>query len=196
MIGSVFGEVIAEREDKVLVETKDGLGYWVFTNKKNENLEKVRYYTAHIPKENQEDLYGFLSLEELDFFNHLLSVKGVGPKAALKILKELSVVKGVELILNKNTAELEKIKGISKKCAQQICLDLPSKLSKLFIKNPLQKDQLENSNVFQDVLDAALEMGIETRKVELLLAEMSLSSVKGKTSEELLKEVLSKVYVN
>src|SRR3989338_1411815 len=116
MIGSIKGKIILKTEKFILVETK-GVGYKINvspeilskTHKKNEEI--FLFVHSHV-REDMFDLYGFLSLEELEFFEMLLNVSGIGPKSALTILNIANIETLRKAIGTGDTSYLTKISGI------------------------------------------------------------------------------------
>ena len=76
------------------------------------------------------DLFGFATEEEKDFFIMLLSVSGVGPKAALSVLSELSPSALATAILSSDVRKITAAQGVGPKMAQRICLELKDKIAK------------------------------------------------------------------
>jgi Holliday junction DNA helicase RuvA len=92
--------------------------------------EKVKLYTYLAVREDGVELFGFLSLEERECFNKLITVSGVGPKAAMSIL---SIMTADELSLAISTGDVKaisKASGIGKKTAERIVVDLRDKVSR------------------------------------------------------------------
>lgn len=132
MIAFLEGKIILKKEKFAIIET-GGVGYKVFLNRQTLlNLpqigEAVKLFTYHNIKEDASDLYGFLTYDELDFFEVLNDIHGVGPKAAL----EISVLGPLEKIRDKILAQDEKlfagIPGIGAKRASSIILELTGKI--------------------------------------------------------------------
>lgn len=92
--------------------------------------DTVRLYTFEIVREDCFDLYGFATLEEKRCFEMLLSVSGVGPKAALGILSSNTPDTLSMAIISGNEKALTVVPGIGKKMAQRILLELKDKISK------------------------------------------------------------------
>ena len=88
-------------------------------------------------REDAVELFGFADKNELNCFQMLLTVSGVGPKAALSILSDLTPNKFALLVASGDSAALTKVKGIGKKSAERIVLDLKDKLLKA---NPLLQE--------------------------------------------------------
>ena len=95
-----------------------------------ETSKKARLYTYCYIKEDTFDIYGFFDLSEKRCFEHLLSVSGVGPKAALSILSSATPESLALAIVNDDDTALTIAPGIGKKLAQRIILELKDKVSK------------------------------------------------------------------
>jgi len=137
-----------------------GLGYRVFLSEKNLNNLKIGQITSfclynHI-KEDANDLYGFLSWDELEMFSLLLSVSGVGPKSALGILSLSSINDIQTAVLSNNSELLTKVAGIGKKTAARLVLELKNKLDNF---NLSSDDNLKNNLLLNDELDALMSLG-------------------------------------
>jgi len=132
MISYLSGKIILKRDKFGIVEA-GGVGYKVFLNRQTllslpQTGEPVKLFTFHNIKEDVSDLYGFLTYEELEFFEVLNDIHGVGPKAAL----EISVLGPLEKIKDRILAQDEKlfagIPGIGSKRASSIILELTGKI--------------------------------------------------------------------
>lgn len=134
MIGHLTGTV-SRRGDKGVVLDVNGVGYrvWV-TLEKLKQLKagaKATLYTHLAVRENALDLYGFGEPRELEFFELLLSVSGIGPKSALGILSLAPPETLEKAILAADAAYLTKVSGVGKKSAEKIVLELKDKLGGL-----------------------------------------------------------------
>jgi Holliday junction DNA helicase RuvA len=132
MIGSLEG-VLAQRGEDSLILDVHGVGYLVTVGGHTLTElprpgERLRLYTYTYVREDALGLFGFLRPEELTFFKLLLSVKGIGPKAALAILSraELRVLK--RAVLQEDAALLATVPGIGPKTAARVVLELKGKL--------------------------------------------------------------------
>ena len=88
----------------------------------------MTFYTYVYVREDIFDVYGFVSNDELSMFHHLLSVSGVGPKAALAILSVVTPSQLVLAVLTDDTKALTKASGVGAKVAQRVILELKGKL--------------------------------------------------------------------
>ena len=109
-----------------------GVGYFLFlTNTTLSNIftgKEVVFYTHHAVRENSEDLYGFDSQEEKDFFYLLLSISGIGPKSAIGVLNAAPIETIKEGVATGDASHLTKVSGIGKKSAEKIILELKDKI--------------------------------------------------------------------
>ncbi len=132
MIGQLTGAV-AHIDNRFLILNVSGVGYKVFASpdtllKAKNNPEKLTIWTHLIVREDVLDLYGFLSKVELDFFELLISISGVGPRGALSILSLADPDTLKQAIASGNTSYLTQVSGIGRKIAEKIVLELRDKI--------------------------------------------------------------------
>ncbi len=131
MISYLKGKII-EKDLKSVVLDVSGIGYKIYTKTASLNKGKDTEFWTHLAvKENALDLYGFSKKEELDFFELLLSVSGIGPKSAIAILSMASLSNLRKAIATGDTGHLTKVSGIGKKNAEKIVLELKDKIQDL-----------------------------------------------------------------
>jgi Holliday junction DNA helicase RuvA len=144
MIGSIRGKIILKKEKFLIIETT-GVGYKINvspdllskTKKIGEPARNASHSDAggeislfihtHV-REDALDLYGFLDYQELEFFEMLINVSGIGPKGALAILGITSIETLKNAIGTGDTSYLTKISGIGKKTAEKIVIELRDKV--------------------------------------------------------------------
>lgn len=118
-----------------LVLNVHGVGYLVFVTggllAHVRTGQEITLFTHHAVRETASDLYGFLTKEELGFFELLLTVSGIGPKSALAILNTASIETIREGVQTGDASHLTKVAGIGKKSAEKIVLELKDKLGSL-----------------------------------------------------------------
>lgn len=107
------------------------------------SLEKVKLYTYLNVKEDALDLYGFANEQEKLFFTLLISISGVGPKAATAILSELRPDEFASCVMTSNVKAITKAQGIGTKTAQRICLELKDKIAKTKIDTGTFEDSTD-----------------------------------------------------
>lgn len=141
MIFSLSG-TLALKTDAFIVVDCNGVGYQVFIPytviaSLPSQGETLDIYTFHAIREDSQQLFGFMTIEDREFFVLLTSVSGVGPKVGLKIMSEMTSDQLVHAILSGNIAALTQISGVGKKMAERLIIELKDKLSKLdFVRLP------------------------------------------------------------
>lgn len=131
MIGSLRGPVTHVGIDHVLVEL-GGIGYRVVVSPAN--LARLRpgseahLFTHHLVREDQEALFGFAKVEELAFFELLMTVTGVGPRLALAITAAHPVTKLQLAIVTDDVDVFTSVSGVGRKTAQRVILELKEKV--------------------------------------------------------------------
>ena len=132
MLASVEGSVGAVTPDSVVIEV-GGLGYRVFTPPSviaaAATGRPLKLHTFHLVREDQQALYGFRTVEELGFFNLLLTVTGVGPKVALAIVGSRPTPDLQLAIMQQDQAVLVSIPGIGRKLAERVIFELKEKVA-------------------------------------------------------------------
>ncbi len=156
MIGSLEGK-IESAIDKYMIINVNGVGYKIFISVNLfKNLpkkgEKVKLYTYLYVRENIMDLYGFLKQEELEFFELLVSISGIGPKGALAILTVASIKTLKRAIISEESEILTKVSGIGRKMAEKVVLELKNKIGDVSIDG--EKISYDN-----EAIDALVALG-------------------------------------
>lgn len=133
MIYSVRGKLIHTENSAAVVEC-GGVGYLCQTTYNTLRTLKlnteVTLYTYLNVREDAVDLFGFATQSELATFKTLISVSGVGPKAGLSVLSELTAEQVAMAIATDDIKTITRAQGIGKKIAQRIILELKDKLAK------------------------------------------------------------------
>lgn len=131
MIAHLIGTVTEKFETSIILDV-NGVGYELSIptpDAEKINLEnQVKFYTYHSIRENSEDLFGFSSLAAKKLFQMLISVNGVGPKAAMAILSLGTPEEVRNAIANTDAAFVSKAAGVGKKSAERIIVDLRDKV--------------------------------------------------------------------
>jgi len=130
----IRGRLEYKNNDFLIVES-NGVGYRIFTSLSTisgigEIGQEVKVYTYLYVREDVISLYGFLTQEELNVFELLISVSGVGPKAAVSVLSAISPSRFSLAVITDDVKTLTKAQGIGKKIAQRIILELKDKIKK------------------------------------------------------------------
>lgn len=133
MIAFIRGEAVSFGENSVVLEN-NGVGYEIYAS--NTTLVKIKQGSAfvclHTYLNVRDDglfLYGFYSKEEKNMFLKLITISGVGPKAALGILSGIELNELMAAILSSDIKALSKVKGVGKKTAERIILELREEIN-------------------------------------------------------------------
>ena len=145
--------------------------------------DNVKLYTYMAVREDGVELYGFSSVEELDAYKLLITVSGVGPKAATAILSQLTPQRLTVAILNDDKKSIAQANGIGPKTAARIILELKDKLTKL----PLSDDSdsistnditsFASSNNRSDALEALIALGYSRSEANNVLKTINTASM-------------------
>ena len=190
MIGYIKGKVLYTVDNVVVIEN-NGIGYEVscsssaFAKLVNDNQGEV--YTYMAVREDGVNLYGFISPEEKSMFLKLLTVTGVGPKMAVGILSNMSLDNLAIMIATSDVKGLSKVKGLGKKTAERIILELREKISALDVGEVKSSmpTVAEHVEIDEDAVIALMSLGFNRTE-----------SIKGveeayKNGAENIQEVLS-----
>lgn len=187
MISHLIG-VAAFSGDRFIVLDVSGIGYRVNTTLESvrqagKESGAVRFFTHLAVRENAMDLYGFLTRAELEFFELLITVSGIGPKTALGIMNVAPIETLLTGISAGDASYLTKVSGIGAKNAQKIVLELKDKIGNVegIGATSAMKDESE-------VLEAIQALGYSLRD-----AREALKNAPGKAEggvQEKIKEVL------
>lgn len=134
MISFLRGQIIHKASNYFILETGN-IGYQVFASENFLNSLKVgegkEVFTYHQVKEDASDLYGFNSSDDLELFEMLISVSGVGPKSALGVMNIATSDDIKDSIIRGDANLLTKVSGIGKKTAERLVLELKNKVVRL-----------------------------------------------------------------
>ncbi len=178
MISFIKGSVEVLKDGIILIEN-NGIGYKVNVSERSyvylcKNNQNVKIYTFMNVKEGEISLFGFLTLEELQLFEMLITVSGVGPKGSMALLNVMSPKEIVSAIITSDIKVLSSGQGIGKKIAQRIALELKDKvdiLDTMGIETKTVKD-IEENNTTKETLEALVTLGFT--KQEILKAISSI----------------------
>lgn len=184
MISLLKGKVELKTEKFVIV-CVNGIGYRVFCSSSVLAVihpeDEIRLFCHLYVREDAMDLYGFLTKEELDFFELLITISGVGPKVALGILSIAPVGKIKEAIAGDKEEFLTRVSGIGTKVAKKVILELKDKLSKIGEGGgKMVDDEIE-------AIDALVGLGYREKEAREMLRKIS-KDIKG--VENIVREAL------
>src|SRR5262250_2395007 len=173
MIGQLRGRLTDKRPNQVMVDV-GGVGYLVavplssYAALGELHTEVTLLIHTHV-REDVFSLYGFLSSREKHFFEMLISVSGIGPSLALRILSGMTVEELVPAIRSGDIARLSKTPGVGRKTAERMVVELKDKLEAVTITEEKQPES--PAGVEADVISALSNLGYDSRTAESAVAE-------------------------
>jgi len=170
-----------------LILDVNGIGYKIYLKTENSKLkidEILELFIYNHIREDRQELYGFLKMEELQMFELLISVNGVGPKMAMNILSQVGSDKLKSAIINGDSMIFTTISGVGKKIAAKIIIELKNKIGGL---DDINLNQVMGGD--NDLTDALCSLGYSKSEIFAFIKEIPENA---KTTEEKVKWVLKK----
>lgn len=194
MIAYLTGQ-FAHKTPAVVYIDVNGVGYEVnislHTYSAIQQKEKGMLFTYLQVKEDSHTLFGFADMEEKQLFIRLIGISGVGATTARMMLSALKPEEITRAIVQSNTRLLESIKGIGKKTAERIVLELRDKLGKMEAA-PVMGAALTVDSREQDTLQALTALGIPRQTAETAVRKV-MGSAEGLDLEQLIKKALQSI---
>ncbi|EEI83594.1 Holliday junction branch migration protein RuvA [Anaerococcus tetradius] len=194
MISYIIGHVRNIDEESFIIENNN-IGYLIYSSLATlSNLEinsEYKIYTSMQVREDDISLFGFFTKDELEMFSLLTSVSTIGPKTAMGILSSISVNEIKTAVVNNDIDKLTLAKGIGKKSASRIILELVDKVKKMSfvpVENIKQDDMLNED--FEVAKEALLNLGYQKNDVDRVLSELKDTDL---SLEGLVKESLKRL---
>lgn len=173
----------------------NGLGYEVNislnTYAQIQHKEEGQLYTYLQVKEDGHTLFGFFDKSEKELFVQLISVSGIGAATARMMLSHMKPEEITRAILQGNVKLLESIKGIGKKTAERLALELRDKVGKT--GGDVSSTSLQGNSLQQDALNALIALGISKSQAELSLQKINSTEPGVTNLEELIKKALKSI---
>ena len=190
----IKGKPAVKGQNYVVVDVH-GVGYMIYTSLTSldgisTDEKEITMYTHFIVREDSQELYGFTSSEEKNVFESLISVSGVGPKAAVSILSVVTPSEFARAVITDNVKAITKAQGVGPKIAKRIILELREKMKNADLD--LAADDNDTAVVIKaddtrsDAASALVALGYSRDE-----AIKAVSAVEGELSvEELIKKAL------
>lgn len=190
MIRFIRGLVYSFTNDHVIIDN-NGIGYFIFFSHPEKLIlgQEILIYTYQHFREDGTVLYGFLSKEELNLFEKLIGVKGLGPKTAMTILSKFSLDNLISAIENGDVNYLKKMPSVGGKTASQIILDLKGKL----VESDNNNEKTDNL-LLKEAVEGLKSLGYKSFEINRVSGELSKMNLK--TVDEYLKEGLKLLVKN
>lgn len=190
----IKGEIVHKGENFAVIDTK-GVGYKIYTSVSSlERLGELgsqeKMFTYLHVRDDIMDIYGFNTNEELNMFLYLISVSGVGPKAALSILSVTTPVKFAMAVITDDIKTITKAPGVGPKIAQRVILELKDKLKKAdIVSEKIGDDFVLVSDNAGEAVSALMVLGYS--QFEAQKAVMGIDS--SLNVEDIVKQSLKKL---
>ena len=192
MIAFVRGQFAVKTPARIVVDV-NGVGYELQislnTHSAISNKENGLLFTYLHITENAQTLYGFAEMAEKDMFLHLISVSGVGASTARMMLSGMRPDEIATAIVSGNTRQLEGIKGIGKKSAERLIVELKDKLGKQFAGSNQAFSGVIPA-VDTDAVNALIALGIGKAMAEQAVKKTLLNITDRSNLEEIIKQAL------
>ena len=188
----IKGTYITRGENYAVIDN-NGIGYKIFTSEKaleqlSKTVGEVTLYTYLYVRDDIMDLYGFTANEEIGMFLKLLSVSGVGPKAALSIMSVASVERLALAIVTGDTKTITKAAGVGPKVAQRVILELKDKIKTHDAIDSSSIQDIDTGDIKTEAVSALVVLGYSQQE-----ANNAVSKSNGENVEDLVKEALKKL---
>jgi Holliday junction DNA helicase RuvA len=191
MIAYLDGKFVFKSPALVYVDV-NGVGYEVQislnTYSKIQNLEKGILHTCLLIREDAHILFGFYEKTEKEMFLHLISVSGVGATTARMMLSYMKPEELAKAIVSGDSRSLEGIKGIGKKTAERLVLELRDKLSKHPVESNISP--LKHNTLHSDALNALMALGIARNTADQAVQRVTQSDPSITSLEDVIKKAL------
>jgi holliday junction DNA helicase RuvA len=199
MIAYIKGKLSYKSPTDLIVEA-NGIGYRIFitvnTFRQLGNATEVQLLTHYLVKEDGHYLYGFMEAEELNMFEHLISVSGVGPSTARLMLSAMSSKDIRTAIIAENETILKSAKGIGVKSAKRIIVELKDKLLKDSgaVSDAIAASMLMSENpVREEAISALITLGFLRPNVQKVINAILKENPKIADSGELIRIALGQL---
>ena len=196
MIASLTGNFIIKTPSYIHVDVQ-GVGYEVQislnTFTRIQDLKQGTLLTHLQIKEDGHTLFGFAEQAEKELFVQLINVNGVGASTARMMLSSMQPQELRNAIASGNTVALEKIKGIGRKSAERIILELRDKMVKL--GHDVTVGGFAHQSIDHDALNALIALGIQKNTAESALKKVRAASPEDNTIESLIKKSLQFIWL-
>jgi Holliday junction DNA helicase RuvA len=199
MIDFIAGMLVDKKPTKVVIEN-NGIGLTINVSLQTYSVLPERGMQAHLRtylhvREDSMQLFGFASNQERQVFLSLISIAGVGPKLAQTILSGIQVGELIHAIQQGDTEKLTGIRGVGRKTAQRLMIELNEKFAQLGVMAEGKVDETPDrkiSEVEEEALLALLSLGYKKQEAENALRRAQRNGKKI-TVEELIKNALQAI---
>lgn len=194
MINYIIGKLVEKESNKIILD-KDGLAFDInfpATSMYNINIgEELKIYTHMAFSQDDIFMYGFLTKEDKQMFELLITVNRLGPKGAMNIISNLGSEKIKSAIVKKDSKAFSAISGIGSKVADKIIIDLYDKIKTLGME-VISEDLVGNKylQLQKEAVEALIALGYTKKTADSLVSKVELTD--DMKADELIKLALKK----
>jgi len=194
MISFVKGFIDHVLDTSIIIDT-GALGYQVFVAERvivglGAKSDEVKLYTYMSVKDDGISLYGFLEMEELNLFNRLITVSGIGPKVAMAMLNSLTPSQIMNAIVTNDEKSLTQAPGLGRKTAARLILELKDKIKTDELIAVQDDFSGSRNNEVAEAIEALISLGYSRQ--DTVRAVYSLDT-EGLSVEDVIKMALKKL---
>ena len=197
MISYLFGKVVEKHESSAIIDVND-IGYYVSVPSGDVAQlvigEAVKINTCFYVRDGQPELYGFLMKESLTYFNKLIQISGVGPKAAISVLSTLAPQDLALAVISEDVKAITRAQGVGTKMAQRIILELKGKIDTQ--EAAFRGDrtiEIKGSSAFKpetEAVNALIALGASPSLAQKTVMQIARD---GLSTEDIIKEALRRM---
>lgn len=196
MIRYIRGNIFHQADGTIIVENNSGIGFHMMVPMSSgfhrfADGDDVKVHTSMIVKEDDISLYGFYDREELELFELLITVSGIGAKAAMSIMSVLSPGELKKAIALGDSKAISKANGIGKKTAERVIIDLKDKVGSFDDEElGFTKQEIAFDDTRAEAKNALMSLGYSQQE-----AEKTIGKIKGEnlSIEEYIKLALKQI---
>lgn len=199
MISFLRGRVVSSGIDYVVVDI-GGVGYKVYVptpviGSVADKKEEIMIYTYMNVREDSIQLFGFLNEHDLEIFELLIQISGIGPRVALSVLSFMPGTSFVQAVAQERVETLTKIPGVGKKTAQRVIIELKDKIVKIENKGGVDTGSPVPllSNASEDALQALTALGYNPVEAKRAVGKIISRDCQNLTTEEIIKLALKEL---
>ncbi|MCM8767520.1 MAG: Holliday junction branch migration protein RuvA [Candidatus Omnitrophica bacterium] len=192
MLYFIQGKIFLKTPTYIVLES-NGIGYFIEvslqTSEKIQEGDEVLLYVYQQLSEDKINLYGFKEKEERELFLLLITVPGIGPKVALRILSGLTIEEIYQGIVTENLSFFKNVPGIGRKTAERIIVELKQKIEKIpvLVDNNKERELLNNS------VEALVVLGYKRKDAIGIVSQILKEKNREISLEDLIKEALRRL---
>ena len=192
MIARVQGVLLERDGNRVEIETRSGVVYEMLVpltvlQRLPATGELVELRAVQVVSENALTLYGFLSAHERSLFQRLMTASGVGAKLALAMMSTFPAERLARALIDKDTVALRQVKGVGKKTAEKMAVELSDRVADLAIVSISPK---RGANATQEAVQALVSLGYTFAAADAAV-RAALEAGPAESAEELIRRALA-----